>query len=185
MLTRSNWNESSSRLTTICVGVGAVIQGAILIVMSFVTFGRAVNAAEILYAEDFDRLGLEPVWFGPWHFAMRQPGLGTAVLFLAGIALVLTGAQVVSGLIGAIRWLEWTCWAAAICSLALAVALIPLYAAGSEWPAETPAGHLRRMLGTSIGVACLEVLTLLWTVIAIRGSGKWEADSMSRSESEA
>ena len=172
-----------SRLTNRYLGVGAIAQGVCLIVISFVVFEEAIQASEILYAEDFDRMGHVPLWFAAWRFATRHWfGAG---LFLSGLALVLTGSPLAGGSSGPTRWFEGACWTAAICCLSLAVVLIPLYLAGGGWPSESPAGHLRSRLLASLGAVWLESLTLLGTVMVVRGRRRWEANSALQSESEA
>ena len=150
------------------LGVGAAIAGGILVPTYVVTFRNATRVAEILYAEDFDRMGWEPAWFGPWRFAMQHQAVGMGVLSAAGLAVVLAGALCLSGVSGSARWLERACWAAAICSFLLVTALIPLHAAGSGWPAGTPADHLRHLLVGNIGAGGLETLLLLGTIVVVR-----------------
>jgi len=159
------------------LGAGAIVQGACLIAISFVTIGVAIQAAEILYAEDFDRMDHVPPWFVPWHVAMRNELVSNAALFLSGLALVLTGSALVGNLKGTTRWFEGACWTAMICCLTLAVALIPLYLAGDGWPSESPAGHLRRRLLISLGAVWLESLTLVGTVTLMRARRDSEAES--------
>jgi hypothetical protein len=167
------------------LGVGAIAQGVLLIAISSVALERAIQAAEILYAEDFDRMDHVPTWFAPWHLAMRDGLVSHAALFLSGLALVLTGSHLAGTRRGLTRWFEGACWTAMICSLSLALALIPLYLAGDGWPYESPAGHLRRRLLTTLAAAWLETLTLVGTVSVVRATRRWEAHSGAQSESEA
>src|SRR5262245_4506356 len=75
-----------SRLTKSLLGAGAIGQGLVLIAISFVTVTEAIQAADILYAEDFDRMDHVPLWFGPWHFATRHWFVSGAAFFLSGLA---------------------------------------------------------------------------------------------------
>ena len=150
------------------LGALAVIQGIVLVAMSALTFGTADRAAEILYAEDFDRAGHVPAWFGPWHFEMYNPGAGPAILCALGLGVIVAGVWCWDGTAGAARWLERACWAASIGTVLLVAMLVPLHAAGRDWPAGTPADHVRRQLLVRIAVGAVVAVSLLPTLVAAR-----------------
>lgn len=152
-------------------GLGSVLQGILLLGIGYVTlgpFGAAVRAAEILYAEDFDRSGVVPAWFGPWYVAMRHSEVVAATFALAGMALIVAGALVMSRPAGARRWLLGTCWGALVCGSVLAIALVPLSIASGDWPPASPAAHVRRTVVATTGAAWLAVAWLLATVVVLR-----------------
>jgi len=166
-----------SRLTRCFLGLGALAQGVFLMAIPATTLGDAFQAADILYAEDFDRIGQVPAWFASWHCATRHELVIETGFFLSGLALALTASPLAAGFRWPPRWFEGACWTALFCSLSLAVGLTPLYFAGDGWPLESPAGQLRRRLLTSLGAVCLETLTLVVTITVAKAMRGWEAKS--------
>jgi hypothetical protein len=150
-----------------CLGIGAVLQGAFVIGVSVVTLPAALRVAEVLYAEDFDRSGVVPRWFGPWYLAIWHPYVAT-VVFLIGTALVVTGIRFTNRGLGAQVWFERVLLSAMICCLILAVALIPLSNTGSDWASGTPAYDLRRTLIASTVAVWLELVLLLTTMVIVK-----------------
>ena len=162
------------KTTTIkkCLGIGAVIQGAFFIGVSLVTLPTAFRVAEILYAEDFDRSGVIPTWFGPWHLAMWHPYFVTAVFLMLGAALAIAGSMFSSRGLGPQRWFERVLVFAMICCLILALALIPLSAMVSDWAKEMPAYQLRQTLLASTAAVWLELVVLLVTIVIFKRIGR-------------
>jgi hypothetical protein len=151
-----------------CLGIGTVIQGAFFIGVSVVTLPAALRVAEILYAEDFDRSGVVPPWFGPWYLAMWHPNVATVVFLIIGTALVITGVLFTKRGLGAQRWFERALLSAMTCGVILAVALIPLSNMGSDWVSGTPAYDLRRTLIASTVAVWLELVLLLATMVIVK-----------------
>ncbi|SRR5260370_4073017 len=156
-----------SMTTKRCLGIGAVIQGAFFIGISHLTLPAALRVAEILYAEDFDRSGVVPPWFGPWHFAMWHPNVVALVFLISGAALVIAGLLFTTRGLDAQQGFEWALLSAMICCLILAVALIPVSSMGSDWTGGTPAYDLRRALIASTAAVWLELVLLLATMVIV------------------
>jgi len=165
-----------------CLGIGAILQGIFFIGVSVVTLPAALRIAEILYAEDFDRSGVVPRWFGPWYLAMRHPHIATVIFLTLGTALVITGIRFTGRGSGALRWFERTLLLAMICCLILAVALIPLSNMGSDWASGTPAYDLRRTLVASTVAVWLELVLLLATMAIVKRMPGYFAESKNASE---
>ena len=151
-----------------CLGIGTVLQGTFFIGVSAVTLPAALRVAEILYAEDFDRSGVVPMWFGPWYLAMWHPYIATAIPLILGAALVLTGIRFTNRSLGAQRWFEPALLPAMTCCLMLAVALIPLSNMGSDWASGTPAYDSRRTLIASTVAVWLELVLLVATMVIVK-----------------
>jgi hypothetical protein len=150
------------------LGIGTVIHGAFFIYVSDVTLPAALRVADILYAEDFDRSGVVPAWFGPWHFATRHAAVAMLVYLMSGLALVMAGALFIMRGLGARRLLERTLPTATVLCWLLAVALIPLSSMVSGWPSGTPGYDLRRTLIAGTTAAWLECLLLLATIVIVK-----------------
>lgn len=151
-----------------CLGIGAVFQGAFFIGVSVVTLPAALRVAEILYAEDFDRSGVVPMWFSPWYLAMWHPNVATIVFLILGIGLVMAGVLFTKRGLAARSWLERALLSAMICCLILAVVLIPLSNMGGDWANGTSAYDLRRTVIASTVAVWLELLLLLATVVIVK-----------------
>jgi hypothetical protein len=164
--------RGQSTTTKRCLGIGAVIQGAFVIGISHLTLPAALRVAEILYAEDFDRSGVVPPWFGPWHLAMWHPNVVAFVFLISGTALVIAGVLFTTRGLDAQKWFERALLSAMICCLILAVALIPLSSMGSDWTSGTPAYDLRRALIASTAAVWLELVLLLTTMVMVTRIGR-------------
>jgi hypothetical protein len=156
-----------STTTKRCLGIGAVIQGAFVIGISHVTLPAALRVAEILYAEDFDRSGVVPPWFGPWYLAMLHPNAVALVFLISGTALVIAGVLFTTRGLDAQPWFERAVRSAMICCLILALALTPLSSMGSGWNSGTPAYDLRHNLIASTAAVWLEWVLLLATMVIV------------------
>jgi hypothetical protein len=152
------------------VGIGTAMQGALLIGVSLVAIPAALRVAEILYAEDFDRAGSVPLWFGPWYLAMWYPGTTAMIFFILGALLVIAGF-VFAKQNPAVRSLKMALILAMLFCLGLALALIPLSNMGADWTNGTPAYDLRYIVVASTVVIWLELLALVATLAAVKRMG--------------
>jgi hypothetical protein len=149
------------------VGIGTAIQGAVLAAVSLEAIPAALRIAEILYAEDFDRAGIVPLWFGPWYLAMWYPSTTATIFFISGAALGIAGFRFAKQNL-AVRSLEVALlWAMLFCA-GLALALIPLSTMGTDWVSGTRAYDLRFTVIASTVVIWLEVLALLATLVTAK-----------------
>jgi len=157
------------RTTRTVLGIGTIIHGAFLIGVSVVTLPAALRVAEILYAEDFDRAGIVPQWFGPWHLAMSHPNVLPVVFLVVGAALVVAGVLFTKG--GGLRahqWLEGALLSAMACCLILAVALTPLSNMGGDWTRGVPAYDLSRTVIASTVAVWVDLVLLVATAVIVK-----------------
>jgi len=157
------------RTTRSVLGIWTMIQGAFWIGVSIVTLPAAFRMADILHAEDFDRAGIVPRWFGPWHFATSHPNVVTLGLLALGAALVAIGVFFTIGGGGRVhRWFEWAVLFAVVCSLILAAALTPLATMGRDWPRGVPAYDVRRTVIVSTVAVWVDLVFLIATMAIVK-----------------
>jgi hypothetical protein len=150
------------------LGLWAAIHGAIFIFVSIVTFSRALRVAEILYAEDFDRSRVVPIWFGPWRIAMFNSCFATSVFLLSGVLLVVGGFVFMRQGPAAQRWLDRSLMLVLLCCFLFAVMLVVLSSASSNRGVGTPAFGFREELISNTFAVWFELAILLATVFVAK-----------------
>jgi hypothetical protein len=164
------------------LGIGTAIQGAIFFCVSDVTLPAAFRVADMLYAEEFDRSGVVPAWFGPWRLASRHSSSVEVIFLMSGVALVIAGVRFAARGLGVQQSLERVLLPALICSSTLAIALIPLSNGGSDWGSGTSAHNLKRTVVASAVAVWLEWVLLLTTIVIVRRMRTPFASGMRRAE---
>jgi hypothetical protein len=177
-----------SRGIRLVPGTLVALQGIGFLATSGAALSASASIADILCAENFDQAGFTPGWFGPWRFAMTHFEIVWIIFMLVGMSVLVLGLRFIieglSLLVLGLRsprrfqnaWepIQIVCWLAALCALLLAVALVPLTNAGSDWPVGTRAQALNRMAAAKLYLLLIQA-SLLATTARLLGQPRIRA----------
>lgn len=146
-------------------GALSIVQGIVLVLSTFWVLDPCLTMAQLLYAEDFDKLGSTPNWFWPWKFSMKYSSLIELSFIVIGATLIAFGVTQIKSNKALTKGFWATSTVALLLCLSIATAIIPLNAASMTssltWGIEAPAFYSLHALNFAKYTAWFNVLLSL------------------------